>query len=118
MRLLDHLKRRHRVKVKTLGGDKGYDAQEFDEDLRVRGVTPHIAQRGQDGKRRSLAYRASQVARKAIEKINAWFKDTAGFRRSRYKKRYRTKLYALGVGAAYNLMRLTKILFGRQAALA
>ena len=29
---------------KTLGADKGYDAREFVADLRISGVTPHVAQ--------------------------------------------------------------------------
>jgi len=111
------------VKLKTLGTDKGYDTKDFVKNLRQRKVTPHVAanteRRGGsaiDGRTtRHGGYAVSQRIRKRVEEIFGWFKTVGGLRRSRFKGRERTELQALLVAAAYNLMRIAKLLTSETA---
>jgi len=123
--MLKRLRRRHGIWPKTLAADKGYDAGEFLLALeREHGLIPHVAIRqgairaqGEeaDARRRArkrqktLAYRLSYRTRPAIEKIFAWLKEIAGLDRTRFARRWKTKLYGLAAGAAYNLMRLARL---------
>ena len=69
----------------TLGADKGYDAEDFVNELRSMKVTPHVAQN--DTRRRSAidgrttrhgGYAISQRIRKQIEEAFGWIKSIAG----------------------------------------
>lgn len=103
---------------KTLAGDKGYDTADLVKKLRSEGVTPHIAQnitkqRGSniDGRTtRHDGYALSQRCRKKVEEIFGWMKTVGGFRKTRYRGKSRTGLWAYLVAAAYNLTRLSKLL--------
>ena len=107
-----------RTRRVTLGGDKGYDSRDFVSQCREREVTPHVAQYQND--RRSSAiddrttrhpgYAVSQRIRKRVEEIFGWLKTVANFRRTRFKGRDRTSLASYLVGAAYNLLRMAKLL--------
>ena len=65
---------------KTLGADKGYDTRDFVADLRVSGITPHVAQNisrsggsAIDGSTaRHQGYAQSINARKRIEQVFGW----------------------------------------------
>jgi transposase len=101
----------------TVGADKGYDTQEFVELCRSQGVTPHVA--CNDTKRRSAldnrtvrhpGYLASQRVRKRVEEIFGWLKTVGGFRRTRFKGRRKTQLAAYLAAAAYNLVRMARLL--------
>ena len=103
---------------KTLGADKGYDTREFVADLRIKGITPHVAQnltrRGGsaiDGRTaRHQGYAQSINSRKRIEQVFGWIKQSAGLRQ--LKARGRTNVGAvfwLHV-VAYNLIRITNLL--------
>ena len=101
----------------TVGADKGYDARDFVDQCRFYGIVPHVAQN--TTKRRSAidprttrhyGYSMSQRIRKRIEEIFGWVKTVGNFRRTRYKGRERTQLAAYLVGAAYNLIRMAKLL--------
>ena len=102
----------------TLGGDKGYDTKDFVEECGWRGVTPHVAQniteqRGSAIDARTTrhpGYSISQRIRKRIEEIFGWTKTVANFRRTRFKGRHRTELASYFVGAAYNLLRMGRLL--------
>ena len=81
-----------------------------------RGVTPHIAQT-RDKRRRSAVdgrtvrhpgYAVSQRIRK--EEIFGWAKTVACFRKTRFKGRERTQLAAHFVAAAYNILRISRLL--------
>jgi transposase len=106
------------LKPKTLGGDKGYDTRGFVAMLRSRKITPHVAanteRRGGsaiDGRTtRHPGYAISQWIRKRVEEIFGWMKTTGGFRKTRFKGRDRTQLAAWFVGAAYNLLRMAKLI--------
>jgi transposase len=107
----------------TLGGDKGFDVTGFVATLRARAVTPHIAIDGhltKTGKRRATAvdprttrhpgYAVSQTIRKRIEEIFGWIKTAGGLRQVKLRGLAKVKaLFTLAL-AAYNLIRLPKLL--------
>lgn len=93
--LLDRRTGRRRI---TVGGDKGFDARAFVDDLRKRNVTPHIARDDhptKTGKRRRSAidgrvtrhpgYAVSQRIRKRIEEGFAWIKTVGGLAKTRHR---------------------------------
>ncbi len=105
----------HRI---TVGTDKGFDTQDFVEDCRRLNVTPHVAQTTDVHRHSAIdarttswpGYLVSQRLRKRIEEIWGWMKTVGGFRRTRFKGRQRTELAAYLVGAAYNLIRMAKLI--------
>jgi hypothetical protein len=102
----------------TLGGDKNYDTRDCVRQMRQAGVTPHVAQntarRGGsaiDGRTtRHAGYAVSQRIRKRVEEIFGWMKTVGGLRRTRYRGVERTGLCGYVVGAAYNLVRISRLL--------
>ena len=106
---------RQGVGIKTLGADKGYDRGDFVGPLRKAGVTPHVAARVKGSAvdqrtTRHPGYALSQRCRKKVEEIFGWMKTVGGFRGTRYRGRDRTGLCAYLVAAAYNLVRICKLL--------
>lgn len=103
-------------RVKTLGADKGYDNKTFVPALKDEKVTPHVAAKkytAMDARTlRSKGYAISQRCRKKVEEIFGWMKTVGGFRKTRYKGIARTGLCAYIVGAAYNLVRMSKLMAG------
>jgi hypothetical protein len=101
----------------TLGADKNYDTRDCVADLRQRHVTPHVAQ-NMSGRRiaidgrttRHASYDTSQRIRKRVEEIFGWMKTVGGFRRTRYLGLERTQLAGYLVAAAYNLVRMARLL--------
>jgi hypothetical protein len=114
---------RKQIQPKTLGADKWYDKRGFVAMLRSRKITPHVAQNRErrggsaiDGRTtRHVGYSLSQRFRKKVEEIFGWVKVVGGFRKTRFKGVHRTQLSAWFVGAAYNLLRMAKLMpqFGR-----
>lgn len=101
---------------KTVGGDRGYHSREFVEGMRGMGVVPHCAlQKGRKTLRVALtaAHQASQKVRRRIEEIFGWAKTTGGFRKSRYRGVERTHAQSQYVIAAWNLVRMAKLLGGQ-----
>jgi hypothetical protein len=104
----------------TAGADKAYDTRDFVAACRALNVTPHVAQnigrtRGSaldERTTRHWGYAVSQRKRKLVEESFGWAKTVGNFRRTRYKGKARTQLAAYIIGAAYNLVRVTKLLFG------
>jgi transposase len=107
----------------TLGADKAYDVTAFVEDLRRRSVTPHIAIDGhlsKTGKPRKTAidkrtlrhagYAVSQCCRKRIEEVFGWIKASAGLAKVKLRGRARVDATFTLALAAYNLIRLPKLL--------
>jgi hypothetical protein len=104
------------LRTLQLGADKGYDSQACVADLRGRKVTPHVAQNTSgrrsaiDGRTtRHVGYAISQRKRKLVEEIFGWMKTVGGFRRTRYIGLERTQLAGYFVAAAYNLVRIAKL---------
>lgn len=103
--------------LRTLGAAQGYDTTDFVEALRREGITPHVAQhsRGRrsriDGRTtRHAGYAISQRYRKKVEEIFGWAKTVGGLRKTRYRGVERTGFYTYFVGAAYNLVRMSRLL--------
>jgi transposase len=107
----------------TLAGDKGFDVAAFIDDLRERKVTPHIAIQDhltKTGKRRKTkidgrttrhaGYAASQRIRKRIEEIFGWVKVQGGQDKTKFRGRQRVDASFTLALAAYNLIRLPKLL--------
>jgi transposase len=101
----------------TVGGDKGYDTTDFAHDCRAINVTPHVAQTS-DVRRRSAiddrttrhaGYLVSMRKRKLVEEIFGWMKTVGNFRRTRFKGLRRTQLAATIVAAAYNMLRVCRL---------
>lgn len=108
--------RRKRIRAKTLGADKGYHTCAFVEHLRGKRVRPHIAQitgrktPGLDGRTtRHVTYEISQRKRKRVEEIFGWLKTVAGMRKTRFQGVARIRQQAHFAGAAYNLLRISKL---------
>ena len=99
----------------TLGADKAYDTEDFVNELRSMNVVPHVAAkiRGSavDGRTtRHAGYAASLRVRKRIEEAFGWTKSAAGFARTRHRGRDRVGWQFTLAMAAYNLVRLPKLL--------
>jgi IS5 family transposase len=97
----------------TLGGDKGYDTQDFVEDLRDWGVTPHVAQN--DTRRRSAidgrtthheGYAISQKKRKPVFR---WMKTVALLRKTRHRGVDRVGWLFTLSAVAYDLVRIRNL---------
>jgi transposase len=103
---------------KTVGADKNYDTAAFVAAARDLGVTPHVAQnitthRGSNIDARTTrheGYRASQVIRKRIEEANGWIKEVAGMAQTKHRGLDRIGWVFTFKAAAYNLIRLPKLL--------
>lgn len=109
-------RRQARQKMSTLGADKGYFNKAFVAKLRSRNIAPHIARidnRSAPGLDRRTtrheSYAISQRKRKRIEEIFGWMKTVGGFRKSRFVGIAKTQLAAYMVGAAYNLLRMSRM---------
>ncbi|MEZ5595762.1 MAG: IS5 family transposase [Pseudomonadales bacterium] len=101
----------------TVGADKGYDTQGFVSALRKSRVTPHVAQNSNrrggsaiDGRTtRHEGYVISQRIRKRIEEAFGWAKQIGGLRQTKYRGLSNVRQHYLLVMAAYNLVRLRKL---------
>ena len=108
--------RADRPRAISLGADKAYDAEDFVNELRSMNVRPHVAQ-NVSGRRsaidarttRHAGYAMSQKIRKRIEEAFGWIKTVAGRRKTRFKGRDRVGWDFAFAAAAYNLVRLPKL---------
>lgn len=122
--MLRRFKRRHGLSPATLGADAGYDDGDFFLELEKAGITPHVAmKRGRakakdekgDARRRAarrvgqVGYELSQRVRKRVEQVIGWAKTVAGQARTRFVGRARIEMDAMVAGAAYNLLRMTRL---------
>ncbi len=103
----------------TLGTDKSYDTQDFVAEMRRLGVTPHVTQNNKkrrsaiDGRTtRHAGYTASLRIRKRIEEVFGWMKTVGLLRKTRHRGTERVGWMFTFVVAAYNLVRLPKLLAG------
>jgi IS5 family transposase len=110
LELLDATERSERC---TLGADKGYDTRDFVDNLRERGVTPHVAQNTSgrssriDGRTtRHDGYEISQRKRKQIEQVFGWGKVVGGLRKMKHRGRERVDWVFTFSIAVYNLVRM------------
>jgi transposase len=109
--------RANRTKKVTLAGDKGFDTQDFVAELREINVTPHVAQ-NISGRRSAIdgrttrhpGYEVSLRIRKRIEEAFGWAKTVAGLRKARHRGLPKIDWQFTFAMAAYNLVRLPKLL--------
>ena len=123
--LVRRLKKRHRLRPKTLGADKGYGAGAFLHELENKEkIIPMIpipnnpirsSGPGADARRRAKrrqktkGYQISQRIRKRVEETFGWTKIIGGLKRSRHVGRWKIYQQALVVNAAYNLLRMARL---------
>ena len=111
--------RRRRI---TLGADKAYDVAGFVATCASFRVTPHVA-RNVSGRRSDIpdalaasdGYAASQRVRKRIEEVFAWVKGSPVSTRPRYRGLARVGWQFTLALAAYDLIRLPKLLAAQPA---
>ena len=100
----------------TVGGDKGYDTQEFVQDLRALQVTPHVAQHT-TGRRSAIdgrttchpGYAGSQQKRKRVEEIFGWLKTVGLLRKVKLRGVQRVGWLFTFAAAVYNLVRIRNL---------
>jgi transposase len=105
---------RHRI---TVAGDKGFDTAAFVTAMRELNVTPHVAQ-NTAGRRSAIdsrttrhpSYAVSQRIRKRIQEAFGWIKEIALLRRARHRGKARVGWQFTLAAAAYDLIRLPKLL--------
>jgi hypothetical protein len=111
--------RADRPRSVTVATDKAYDAEDFVNELRSMNVRPHVAQ-NISGRRsaidrrttRHAGYGQSQRIRKRIEEAFGWIKTIAGQRKTKFRGRDRVGWAFAFAAAAYNLVRLPKLMAG------
>ena len=111
--------RADRPKAISVGADKAYDAEDFVNELRSMNVRAHVA-RNTNGRRSSIdgrttrhaGYGRSQKIRKRIEEGFGWIKTVGGLRKARFIGRDKVGWAFALTAAAYNLVRLPKLLGG------
>jgi len=102
----------------TVGGDKGFDTHDFVAEMREINATPHVAQ-NDNGRRSAIdgrttrhpGYAVSLRIRKRIEEAFGWAKTVAGLRKARHCGLPKIDWQFVFAMAAYNLVRLPKLLF-------
>ena len=99
----------------TLGADKGYDAEDFVNELRSMNVTPHVAAKAKgsaiDGRTtRHAGYALSQRIRKRIEEPFGWCKTVGLAAKTMLRGLDRVGAQFTFNLTAYNLVRLPKLL--------
>jgi len=108
--MLEQVSGAHRI---TVGADKNYDTYDFVTECREMNVTPHVARRQwshlDQRTVRHEGHQVSQRVRKRVEEIFGWMKTVGGGRKLRYKGVARNQLWAEFTAAAYNLVRMAKL---------
>jgi transposase len=102
----------------TVGGDKGFDTQQFVAECRHMNVTPHVAQNTNraggsaiDARTtRHTGYAISQKKRKRIEECFGWLKDVALLRKLKHRGLFKVGWIFTFAAAAYNLVRMRKLI--------
>jgi len=109
--------RADRPRAITLGADKAYDTEDFVNELRSMKVTPHVTQNA-NGRRSAIdgrttrhgGYAVSLRIRKRIEEAFGWIKTVAGQDKTKFRGRDRIGWAFTFTAAAYNLVRLPKLM--------
>jgi transposase len=113
--MLEQIPGGHRV---TVGADKAYDTRDFVSECRNMKVTPHVAQNTKrsggsaiDGRTaRHEGYAVSQKKRKRVEECFGWLKTIALMRKARHRGIEKVGWVFTFAAAAYNLVRMRKLL--------
>ena len=115
LRLLEKERTRRGRGRMSVAADKGYDTADFVAGVRALGVTPHVAAKQRysaiDGRTsRHASYATSLRRRKLIEEGYGWMKDIGGLRKLRHRGTVKVAALFTFTCAAYNLVRLRKLL--------
>ena len=103
----------------TVAADKGYDSRDFVANLRAMDATPHLAQYGATGHRRSAidgrttrhaGSTISQQKRKLVEQGFGWMKTIGGLRKLRHRGGPLVTWIFTFTAAVYNIVRLRRLL--------
>jgi transposase len=113
--MLEQIPGEHRI---TVGADKAYDTSDFVTECRNMRVTPHIAQNTKrsggsaidERTTRHEGYAVSQKKRKRIEECFGWLKTIALMRKVRHRGMEKVGWVFTFAAAAYNLVRMRKLL--------
>lgn len=106
----------------TLGADNAYQERDFVEELRARGVVPHVAEcpgayrrvshlRAEE--RADAGFEVSQRARKLVEKVFGWGKQARPVKQVKLRGLRRVDWLFRLVMAAHNLLRLQKLILAQ-----
>ena len=112
--MLSAVKGKHRI---TLGGDKGYDSDEFLFGLRDMAITPHIAKNDHERRTSSIdqrtlrhdGYHVSQRKRKLVEQIFGWGKTVGCLRKVKHRGLELVQSITTMNLTAYNLIRIRNL---------
>jgi transposase len=102
----------------TVGADKGYDTRDFVAECRNLNVTPQVAQNStrsggsaiDERTTRHAGYAISQKKRKRVEECFGWLKTIALMRKVRHRGIEKVGWVFTFAAAAYNLVRMRKLL--------
>ena len=103
------------AKPRTVGADKGYDTREFVDGARTLGCTPHVAPKAKYSAvdrrtTRHAGYAVSQCKRKLVEEVFGWGKTVGLLRKLRHRGVAAVDWIFTFTCAAYNLVRLRRLL--------
>ena len=111
--------RADRPQAITLGADKGYDAEDFVNELRAMNVTPHVAQNTNGAVRPSTGARpvmpampSASASASASRKASAGSRPSPARSKTKFRGRERVGWAFTFAAAAYNLVRLPKLMAG------
>jgi transposase len=122
--MLRRVKKRHKVRPKTLGFDAGYDDGKFLRSLEKQKIVPHVplrneqivsvdefaqARRRAKKRKNTKGYQISQRIRKRAEEIIGWMKTVGGLARARFVGRWKIEQQMLVTASAYNLLRIARL---------
>jgi transposase len=116
LRMVERRGGAHRI---TVAADKGYDTRDFVAGLRAMRATPHLAQFPTTARRRSAidgrttrhpGYARSQRYRKRVEQAFGWMKTVGGLRKLRHRRGPLVTWVFTFTAAAYNIVRLRRLL--------
>jgi hypothetical protein len=108
-----------RARRRTLGADKGYDAEDFVDGVRQCHTTPHVAPNVHATKRtsaidgrttRHAGFQVSQRKRKRIEESYGWGKVVGLLRKLRHRGREKVGWIFAFTNAVYNLVRIRTLI--------
>ena len=115
LRLLARQRRRSGRRRMSVGADRGYDTRGFVADVRALKITPHVAAKDRFSAidRRTTrhgGYATSQRRRKLVEEPFGWMKTVGGLHKLRHRGKGKAAAIFAFSCAAYNLVRLRKLL--------
>jgi transposase len=101
----------------TVGADAGYNEPRFVAAVRQLGLTPHVATKARynaidDRVTHTPGYAISQRKRKLVEQVFGWMKTVGLLRKLRHRGGDRVHWVVTFTAAAYNMVRMRRLLAG------